>query len=70
MESELVSEEVILTTDEGEQAVFAAWAARVGGIDVDGLANSGCGCCVDIYTVRASAEQVAELNALLYPTQS
>jgi len=69
MTGELVSEEVILTTDDQEQAIFAAWAARVG-IDVDELDNSGCGCCVDIYTVRASAEQVAELNALLYPTQS
>jgi len=66
MESELVSEEVILTMDEQEQAVFAVWAMRVG-IDVDELANSGCGCCVDIYTVWASAEQVAELNRLLYP---
>ena len=67
MTGELVSEEIILTTDEQEQAVFAAWAARVG-IDVDELDNSGCGCCVDIYMVHASAEQVAELNALLYPT--
>jgi len=63
----LVSEEVILTTDEQEQAVFAAWAARVG-IDMEKLADSGCGCCVDIYTISANAEQLAELNALPYPT--
>jgi len=68
MKRELVAEEVILTMDDQEQAVFAAWAERVG-IDTDALINSGCGCCVDIYTVRASAEQVAELNALLYPDQ-
>lgn len=69
MAGELVSEEVILTTDEQEQAVFAAWTKRVG-IDVDELANSGCGCCVDIYMIWASAEQVAELNTLLDAVRS
>jgi len=66
MQSELVSEEIILTIDKQEQAVFAARAARVG-IDVDGLANSGCGHRVDNYTVWACAEQGAGLNAMLYP---
>lgn len=64
MNSGLVSEEVILTMDEKEQAAFSAWAERMG-IDVSGLTNEGCGCCVDIYTVWASAEQITELNALL-----
>ncbi len=60
----LVSEEVILTMEEKEQAVFSAWTERVGR-DVAELTNEGCGCCVDIYTVWANAEQIAELNALL-----
>ncbi len=69
MNSGLVSEEVILTTDEGEQAVFSAWADRVG-LDLETLVNSGCGCCVDIYTVWATPGQITELNTLLDAVRS
>ena len=62
MSGGLIWEEIILTTDEREQAVFSDWAERVG-LDVETLVNSGCGCCVDIYTVQASAAQLADLNA-------
>ncbi|WP_425146202.1 hypothetical protein [Deinococcus sp.] len=64
MKDGLISEEIILTTDEREQTVFSDWARRTG-VDVDSLVNTGCGCCVDIYTVQASAEQLAELRTRL-----
>ncbi len=56
---------IILETDQPEQGqAFESWAGRVG-LDIDGLENDGCGCCVDIYTVSATRERAAQLERLL-----
>ena len=56
---------VILEADRPDEAqVFEGWARRAG-LDLETLENEGCGCCVDIYTVTASADAAAELDRLL-----
>ena len=50
----VVELEVILVTDQPQEAeIFRAWAGE-NGLDVDALRNSGCGCCVNIYDFSTS----------------
>ena len=64
MTAGLISEKIILLGDKGEPEIFEAWAERTG-LDMDALINTGCGCCVDIYTVQATPEQLVDLRAQL-----
>ena len=59
--------EVILEVDHPEQeAAFVAWAAQQR-LDVDALDNSGCGCCVDIFSLKVSAQAARQLDEMLRP---